>query len=194
MTGPKMPYDIRGNEVQGTTQAPSPPIPPLPAAPGAATGQAAGTATGAGTGVVTREQAQEQMRQAAENLRAAIQGEIGNPVAGTQGIVVQPPPIPRNPNEIPPEVIPLVGIVMSMVAVMVIGYPIARAMARMIDRRSDASRVKVGDVAPQLRSLQESVDAMAIEIERISEAQRFTAKLMAERAGQALPAGEQARG
>jgi hypothetical protein len=32
-----------------------------------------------------------------------------------------------------------------------------------------------------LRQLQESIDAMAIEIERISEGQRFTSKLIAER-------------
>ena len=35
----------------------------------------------------------------------------------------------------------------------------------------------------QLEQLQQSVDAIAIEVERIAEAQRFTAKLMSERAG-----------
>ena len=33
----------------------------------------------------------------------------------------------------------------------------------------------------QLEQLQQSVDAIAIEVERIAEAQRFTAKLMSER-------------
>ena len=39
------------------------------------------------------------------------------------------------------------------------------------------------DLTPQIRQLQDSVDAMAIELERISEGQRFTAKLLAERSG-----------
>jgi hypothetical protein len=35
----------------------------------------------------------------------------------------------------------------------------------------------------QLEQLQQSVDAIAVEVERIAEAQRFSAKLLAERAG-----------
>lgn len=37
----------------------------------------------------------------------------------------------------------------------------------------------------QLEQLQQSVDAIAVEVERIAEAQRFSAKLLAERADQA---------
>ncbi len=104
--------------------------------------------------------------------------------AGT-GTTVQPPPA-RN-NDIPDEVIPLVGMTLSIVMAMVILFPIARAIGRWIDRRTDRSLVRVAEVAPQLRQLQESVDAMALELERIGEAQRFQAKLMADRAT-ALPA------
>lgn len=189
MIGNRTPYEMTTPEVQGQTQTPAPPIPPLPAAPGAATGQA--PVSGAGTGApVSRDEAQQQLREAAANLRTAIQNEIGQAQQG-QAVTVVPPPLPR--DEIPDEVIPIVGIVFSMVALMVVGTPLARAIARAIDRRSDAARVRAADLAPQLRQLQESVDAMAIEVERISEAQRFTAKLMAERA-QALPAGESRQG
>lgn len=38
----------------------------------------------------------------------------------------------------------------------------------------------------QLEQLQQSVDAIAVEVERIAEAQRFSAKLLAERADPAL--------
>ena len=38
----------------------------------------------------------------------------------------------------------------------------------------------------QLEQLQQSVDAIAVEVERIAEAQRFSAKLLAERADTAL--------
>lgn len=35
---------------------------------------------------------------------------------------------------------------------------------------------------PRLRQIQESIDSVAIEVERIAEAQRFSAKLLSERA------------
>ena len=42
---------------------------------------------------------------------------------------------------------------------------------------------KAGDAQSlQLEQLQQSVDAIAVEVERIAEAQRFSAKLLAERA------------
>lgn len=186
-----MTYDTMTDGVQGTPQAPTPPIPPLPRTAGAATGQAPAGATG--TGALTADQARQQVQQAAENLRTALEGEIAGRAGGGQAITIQPPfPPGRDSNDIPPEVIPIVGIVMSMVAAMVIGTPIARAVARMIDRRSESATVKAGDVVPQIRQLQESVDAMAIELERISEAQRFTAKLMAEKVP-ALSGGEPKR-
>ena len=40
----------------------------------------------------------------------------------------------------------------------------------------------------QLEQLQQSIDAIAVEVERIAEAQRFSAKLLSERAERAEPA------
>lgn len=48
----------------------------------------------------------------------------------------------------------------------------------------DLSRAQVGD--PRLEYLQQSVDAMALEVERIGEAQRFHDKLRAEE-GETVP-------
>jgi hypothetical protein len=42
---------------------------------------------------------------------------------------------------------------------------------------------RLDDIVERLSRLDTGVDAMAVEIERISEAQRFTAKLLAERTG-----------
>lgn len=56
-------------------------------------------------------------------------------------------------------------------------------------KRIDSRHGPVGDVSDQLTQLQQSVDAIAIEVERLAEAQRFTARLEAERElRQALPA------
>jgi hypothetical protein len=130
-----------------------------------------------------RAEVQNALREVRDGLRDGfLQEGAGTP----QAVVLQPPPMPR--EQIPQEVIPLVGIVMSMVALMVIGHPIARAIARAMDRRGERGVIKAAEVAPQIRQLQDSVDAMAIELERISEAQRYTAKLMSERVS-ALPSG-----
>jgi hypothetical protein len=67
------------------------------------------------------------------------------------------------------------------IAVCIVGLPIARAFARRMNARSAAIESGTGHVAPQIEQLQNSIDAMALELERISESQRFQSKLLAER-------------
>lgn len=86
-----------------------------------------------------------------------------------------------NSNLIPPQVAEISLAFFFTVAFIIVGWPLARAFARRIDRKSEIMQVKGTNIEPQLRQLQESIDAMAIEIERISEGQRFTSKLIAER-------------
>ena len=86
-------------------------------------------------------------------------------------------------NVIPPQAVDMTVAFFLTVAVCVIGFPLARAFARRIDRKSAAPSLAGPDLTPHIRQLQDSVDAMAIELERISEGQRFTAKLLAERSG-----------
>lgn len=88
----------------------------------------------------------------------------------------------------PGDVIPQQAVDISLaffftVAFCVVGLPIARAIARRLDRKTEFKSVGGPDLTPQIRQLQDSVDTMAIELERISEGQRFTAKLLAERSG-----------
>ena len=75
------------------------------------------------------------------------------------------------------------------VIVVSIGWPIARAFARRLDRKSLTSSVPP-EVAARLERMEHALDAMSIEIERISEGQRFTTKLLADRASamEAVPA------
>ena len=63
-----------------------------------------------------------------------------------------------------------------MCAVIIIGWPLARAFGRRMDRKSDVGAVNPG-VTAQLQRIEQAVDAMSIEVERISESQRFMAKL-----------------
>jgi hypothetical protein len=63
--------------------------------------------------------------------------------------------------------------------------------------RASEQRSKIADpgVDERLYRIEQAVDAMAVEIERMAESQRFTAKLMSERlpTPEALPGAERGR-
>lgn len=63
--------------------------------------------------------------------------------------------------------------------------PIARAFARRMDRTSEKSIPE--DVQARLERMEQSIDAIAEQVERVAEGQRFTTKLLAERAPQRTP-------
>jgi hypothetical protein len=76
---------------------------------------------------------------------------------------------------ISPFLIPIAGIIAGLL--MVIGLPIARAYARRIE---SAPHVPA-ELAARLAHMEQAIDTIAVEVERISEAQRFTTRLLAER-------------
>jgi hypothetical protein len=77
-----------------------------------------------------------------------------------------------------PLIIPITALV--CVAVTSIGLPIARAYGRRMDREPTPREISP-DVTARLERMEQALDSIAIEIERISEGQRFTTKLLAER-------------
>jgi hypothetical protein len=82
---------------------------------------------------------------------------------------------------VPGELIPIVLFI--TLGVTAIGYPIARAFARRIDR--DSARPKLpSEVTDRLERMEQAIDSIAVEVERISEGQRFTTKLLAEKSKQ----------
>lgn len=109
---------------------------------------------------------------------------------GREGVVIVPSR--RSPDPIPEEALILGVTFFIMVAVIVIGLPLARAFARRLDRRSVTPALGP-EVAAQIGRIEQAVDTMAIEVERISEAQRYIAKLQTERLGEpalgSLPRG-----
>jgi hypothetical protein len=66
-----------------------------------------------------------------------------------------------------------------MLAVIAIGIPIARAFGRRMDRQQVDAKPSP-DVTNRLERIEHAVEAIAIEVERISEGQRFTTRLMSE--------------
>ncbi|HEX9310823.1 MAG TPA: hypothetical protein VF887_08420 [Gemmatimonadaceae bacterium] len=63
-----------------------------------------------------------------------------------------------------------------------IGIPLARAYSRRMDAESRNPRIPT-EVSARLERIEQSLDAVAVEVERISEGQRFTTKLLSEGRG-----------
>jgi len=64
--------------------------------------------------------------------------------------------------------------------VIVIGLPLVRAYAR---RMENAPPELPSEMSSRLMRMEQAIDSIAVEVERISEGQRFTTKLLAERSG-----------
>lgn len=91
---------------------------------------------------------------------------------------------------LPPEVMQIANMaeetafgLLGLIVVIVILGPFARMIARRMEKRPQA--LATDDNArllqQQLLQLQQSMDAMSVEVERISESQRFQSKLLHER-------------
>ena len=80
--------------------------------------------------------------------------------------------------QIPGELIPIV--LFMMIPITAIGVPIARALARRIDRQGSLPAVP-SDVSARLERMEQAIDAIAVEVERIAEGQRFTTRLLGDR-------------
>ncbi len=107
---------------------------------------------------------------------------------GPQTFTIQPHAFD---NAIPQQAVDISIAFFLTMAAIIIGLPLARAFARRMDRRGGTAQVS-NEVASQLAHLNQAVDAIALEVERISEGQRFTTRLLSEQrdaARQTLPSG-----
>lgn len=121
-----------------------------------------------------------------------LEGEIdrtGDLVARTSPLLMTG--ATSNPGDffdnISSNIVPITG----MLSVFVF-LPIAIAVSRLIWKRAGAPpRAAVADHAAQqrLEQIQQSIDAIAVEVERISEGQRFVSKMLSDRNGSAIGVG-----
>jgi hypothetical protein len=93
----------------------------------------------------------------------------------------------------PSIIVPLGAFVMAII--IAIGVPLARAYSRRMDAESRNPRLPT-EVTDRLERMEQALDSIAIEIERITEGQRFTTKLLSEGKGVAesrqIPPGKSA--
>ena len=129
-------------------------------------------------------------------LKDEIKAAIDAAREASQGGIPQPPPPPgdfytgtgpaRN-NDIPPEVPQILGIMGFTLVCCIVGFPIARAFGRWIDRRGTTSPAPPREVMQRLEAIEQAVESVAVEVERISEGQRFTTRVLSERTHEAAP-------
>ena len=156
---------------------------------------------------------QDAARDLRDAIRSNVQGQIDAAAAQATGLATPATPArpafpgqitirrpdgntvismpPFGPNTIPPQAVDISIAFFLTVAAIIIGLPLARAFARRMDRRGGSAPIP-NEIASQLNHLNQAVDAIALEVERISEGQRFTARLLSDerdRARQTLPSG-----
>jgi hypothetical protein len=124
-------------------------------------------------GANQQDNARESIRDAIQDIRDEVQAAR----AEGRPITLQQP----FENVIPREAVDIsIAFFLSM-AFIIVGLPIARAFARRMDRRGETA--SASQIAPRLDRIEQAVEAIAIEIERVSEGQRYTTKSIAELRG-----------
>ena len=85
-------------------------------------------------------------------------------------------------------IIAMTSIVMGSGTMAVLFYSIAKAFGRRKSPQLDDG--SIGRIDDRLSRMEQAIDAMAVEMERVSEGQRFTTKLLSERVPEREPARE----
>ena len=116
-----------------------------------------------------------------QQLRDRIRADVQNAIRNGRDQQINFPDRVDFRNAVPEGAVIISVAFFVSIAATIIFAPLARAVARRVDRQSEAALKGATDLSPRLTQLQDSVDTMAMEVERISEAQRFQSKLLAER-------------
>jgi hypothetical protein len=166
-------------------QVPTPPPPPRPVDPNELGRRIEDAVNQALSQMQDGQQgnARQSIRDAVDEVRAEIaaaraQGGITIQPRG-EGVTIQRPWDPE--NTIPSGAVDISIAFFVSMAFIIVGLPLARAFARRMDRRGETA--SASEIAPRLDRIEQAVEAIAIEIERVSEGQRFTTKSIAELRG-----------
>ena len=92
--------------------------------------------------------------------------------------------MPPDPNLIVHEVF---SWVVPGLVIMVLGFPVIRLITKWLEPKPVAPR-ELSAINGRLERIETAVDSIALEVERISEAQRFAARLQSEQQQTRLPA------
>lgn len=124
----------------------------------------------------------EQSQERLSSLQHQLDQALG--VATVAPEIALPPVLPN--DMIPQKAVDMTYAFFLTVAVIAIGVPLARAFARRMDRKGMVMAAAPSNLEPRLDRIEQAIEAIAIEVERVSEGQRFTNKVIGEL--RALPA------
>lgn len=86
------------------------------------------------------------------------------------------------------------GIATGIIFILAVLAPLARALVRRVDAKVGATPPSP-ELMARLERMEQAIDSIGVEVERISEGQRFTTKLLSEQrgaeGGRALPKREE---
>jgi len=125
-------------------------------------------------------QLESDLAETGRQLSSAPAGLVSSASVGT--------PFGLNPGQITG--ISIVGIIGTTFIALPITFALARRIWRSGSRRAAAAVTP--ESAERMERLEQAVDAIAIEIERVSEGQRYVTRLLTEGAAPALPVGQRA--
>jgi hypothetical protein len=80
----------------------------------------------------------------------------------------------------PDEILPFAFAFAALIVGAKIVLPVVRAFAKRVERRADAPHLPT-EMTSRLERMEQAIDSIAVEVERISEAQRFTTKLLSDK-------------
>jgi hypothetical protein len=109
----------------------------------------------------------------------------GREVLAVEGLSTQaimPPPVEGGARrkQLPDGLVDMMGIIFGAVTIMSLGTPIVKAWARRFEKRTDMKQQV--QIEQRLSGIEQAIETVAVEVERISEGQRFTTKLLSDRA------------
>ncbi len=96
--------------------------------------------------------------------------------------------------DMPPGVVEVATAFFAMIAAISLGIPLIRALTKRWERGALMPSPTSPEVTARLERIEQSIDAVAIEIERLAESQRFVARLMAEQKQRSVGSGDSAGG
>lgn len=145
--------------------------------------KAAQASGGKGMSDEAKQQLKEEIRAAIDAAREASSEGRGPRIVfgdgnGPNGAFIS---VPNGTDGlIPPQIPEMLGILGFTLVCCVVGLPVARAFGRWLDRRGNTQPVN-REVTARLEAIEQAVESVAVEVERISEGQRFTTRMLSER-------------
>ncbi|WP_461413111.1 hypothetical protein [Gemmatimonas sp.] len=117
-----------------------------------------------------------------QRIEVSKTGEIiTSNIDGAATTLVPPlPPVTTRRKQLPEGLVDMMAIIFGSVTIMSLGAPLVKAWARRFEKRSEMKQQAL--VEQRLAAIEQAIETVAVEVERISEGQRFTTKLLADRA------------